>query len=52
MRSFAQAAEGAGMSIAEIEDTLKISNDTEVKNELKETTAEANALGVSNLLLF
>ena len=34
------------MSDTEIEDALKISNDKEVKDQLKATTSEANNLGV------
>ena len=34
------------MSDTEIEDALNISNDKEVKDQLKATTSEANNLGV------
>ena len=43
-----QAAQSAGMSESEVEETLTISADKEVKDRLKSATAEANKLGVSN----
>ena len=42
-----QAAQSAGMGESEVEETLKICADKEVKDRLKSTTAEANKLGVS-----
>ena len=44
---FLQAAQSAGMSESETEETLTICADKEVKDRLKSATAEANKLGVS-----